>query len=80
MTRTRNDAKTHRAKHIRTQKDANLKRYKLLNQKFSMSNILLSEINIICIHCTCVCIIIITRLIIDVSKYMLNVECGSYAI
>ena len=77
---TSNDAKTCRPKHVWTQKDANLKRRKLLNQKYSMSNIFLSEINIICMDCTCVHITIITRLIIDISQCMLNVKHGGYAI
>ena len=80
MSRTINDAKTHRPKNIRIQKDANLKRHKLLNQKYSISKDVISEINIMCMHCTCLCVIIITRLIIDVSQHMLNVECGDYAI
>ena len=40
----------------------------------------LSDINIACMHCTCVCVIIITRLGIDISQLMLNVECGGHDI
>ena len=61
-------------------KNANMKRCNLLNQKKSMSNILLSETNIMCMHITYVNVIIITRLIIDISQRILNVEHGGYAI
>ena len=37
-----------------------------------MYHILLSEVNIICIDCTCVCVIVITRLIVGISKYELD--------
>ena len=81
MPRTSNDAKIHRQKHVWTQKCANLKVHKILNQKYSMSNVLLSGINIIYMHCKCVhVIIIITRLIVDTFQHVLNVEYGGYAI
>ena len=63
-----------------TQKDANVKRYKLLNETYSLLNIVLSELIIIYIHCTCVCIIKITGLIIDISQCVLIVEYGGYTI
>ena len=67
-------------KQIRTQKGTNFKRYKLLNHKCSIANVLLSEIKIICTHCTCMYVIIITRLIVDIFQHMLNMECAGYVI
>ena len=59
-------------------KDAVLKRHKLLNETCSLRNIVLSELTIVCMHCTCVHIIIITGLIIDVSRHILILECRDY--
>ena len=63
-----------------TQKDADVKRCKSLNETQSLTKIVISELNITHIHCTRVCAIIITGLIIDISKYFLIVEHGGYAI
>ena len=61
-------------KHILSQKDTDVKRCKLLNKTCSQSNVVVSELNNIYIHCTSVCVIIMIGLIIDVSQRILIVE------
>ena len=63
-----------------TKKNADAKRFNLLNETISFSNIVLSDLNIIYTHCTCVHEIIIRPVIIDVFQYVLIVEHVGYAI
>ena len=72
--------KIHRPKNIMTQKGDDVKRYKFLNEIFSLSNIVLSELNIIHMHCECVCAIIINGFILLVSQHILIVEHGGHTI
>ena len=67
-------------RNIDKQEDANIKICKLLNKTYSSSNILLSELIIICVHCARTRATIESGMIIDVSQCVLIVEHGVCAI
>ena len=80
MPKTTNDAKTRRPKNTLTQKGADKKKCKLLNETCSLSNVDLPELNINHAHYICAYVVPIICVIIYISLCILIVEYGGHAI